>query len=399
MPVLRDTSQVDGPRLCFIGNPDSIHVWRWAQHFAGRGFDVHIVSFYSPKLKPAAGVTVDFLRQRAEGTGTSGARSALSRAPGLLRLATAARLVRAGFRSAVTRLEPDLVHAHYVSDYGFLAALTGRHPLVVSAWGSDLLLDPHRSVITRAIVRWVLSRAELVTYDAGQVAAAARRLGAPPKKMLEVVMGVEDDYLRLAAVAPPPARRDPLIVSLRSLARPLYNVEVVVRAMPEVLRAQPDARLVIGNDGALRPDLERLAAELGISPSVEFVGVVERPKQLAELLGRAAVYVSVPSSDGTSATLLEAMAAGAFPVVSDLPSNSEWIDETGGDVVPVGGVPQLAAAIVRGLSQPDLRERAATRNLEVVRRRGLWEANMARVEDAYRRLIAGSSAGGSAGRR
>jgi glycosyltransferase involved in cell wall biosynthesis len=93
------------------------------------------------------------------------------------------------------------------------------------------------------------------------------------------------------------------------------------------------------------------------------------------------------------------MAAGAFPVVSDLPSNSEWIDETGGDVVPVGGVPQLAAAIVRGLSQPDLRERAATRNLEVVRRRGLWEANMARVEDAYRRLIAGSSAGGSAGRR
>jgi glycosyltransferase involved in cell wall biosynthesis len=169
--------------------------------------------------------------------------------------------------------------------------------------------------------------------------------------------------------------------------------------MPEVLRARPDARLVIGNDGALRPDLERLAGELGISKSVEFVGVVERPKQLAELLGRAAVYVSVPSSDGTSATLLEAMAAGAFPVVSDLPSNSEWIDQTGGDLVPVGGVPELAAAIVRGLNQPDLRERVAARNLEVVRQRGLWEANMARVEDAYRGLVAGSSAGGSPRRR
>jgi L-malate glycosyltransferase len=391
MPVLRDTNQIDRPRLCFIGNPDSIHVWRWAEHFAGRGFDVHIVSFYSPKRQPPAGVTVDFLRQRLDGTGTSGARTVLSHAPGLLRLATAARLVRAGFRSVVTKLQPDLLHAHYVSDYGFLAALVGRHPLVVSAWGSDLLLDPRRSAITGAIVRWVLSRSELVTYDARQVAAAARRLGAAPQRMLEVVMGVENDYLQLAALAPPPARRDPLIVSLRSLERTLYNVEVLVRAMPEVLRAQPGARLVIGNDGALRLNLEQIAAELGVSRSVEFVGIVERPKQLAALLGRAAIYVSVPSSDGTSATLLEAMAAGAYPVVSDLLSNAEWIDEAGGDLVPVGSVPELAAAIVRGLNQPDRRERAASRNLALVRQRGLWEANMARVEDAYLSLVTSSA--------
>jgi L-malate glycosyltransferase len=380
-------SAAHATRLCLIGNPDSIHVRRWAEHFAARGFDVHIVSFYSPQQEAPAGVTVDFLRRRADGPTTSGARTALGRFPGLLRLATAARLMRAGFRGAVARLQPDLVHAHYVSDYGFLAALAGRHPLVVSAWGSDLLLDPQRSVVTGALVRWVLSRSELITYDARQVAGAARLLGAKPQRMLEVVMGVEDDFMRLASAAAPPGRRAPVIVSLRSLERPLYNVELIVRAMPEVLRAQPDARLLIGNEGALRPQLERIAAELGVSRSVEFIGFVQRPRAMAELLGRAAVYVSVPSSDGTSVTLLEAMAAGAYPVVSDLLSNGEWIDTTGGELVPVGSVPRLAAAMVRGLNEPDRRERAARRNLDVVRSRGLWEQNMKRVEDAYVRLM------------
>jgi L-malate glycosyltransferase len=375
------------PRLCLIGNPDSIHVRRWAEHFAARGFDVHIVSFYSPQQEAPAGVTVDFLRRRAEPATTSGARTALGRFPGLLRLATAARLMRVGFRGAVARLQPDLVHAHYVSDYGFLAALAGRHPLVVSAWGSDLLLDPQRSVVTGAMVRWVLSRSELITYDSRQVAGAARRLGARSQQMLEVVMGVDDEYMRLVAAATAPAQRAPVIVSLRSLERPLYNVELIVRAMPEVLRAQPEARLVIGNDGALRPHVEHVAAELGISRSVEFAGFIQRPNQLAELLGRAAVYASVPSSDGTSVTLLEAMASGAYPVVSDLLSNGEWIDKTGGELVPVGGVPELAAAIVRGLNEPDRRESAAKRNLDVVRSRGLWEQNMKRVEDAYRGLM------------
>jgi len=374
-----------------IGNPDSVHVRRWAEHFAARGFDVHIVTFYPPQQTSPRGVTVDFLRRRAVnaggGGGSSGTRDALSRFPGLLRLATATRLVQAGFRGTVARLRPDLVHAHYVSDYGFLAAITGRHPLVVSAWGSDLLVDPKRSVVTRAMVRWVLSRSQLVTYDSRQVAGAARGLGARPAQLLEVVMGVEEEYMKLASKAPPPARRAPLIVSLRSLERPLYNVELILRAMPDVLRAQPEAHLVIGNDGALRPHLEQVAAELGVSGSVEFVGFVERPGALAELLSRAAVYVSIPSSDGTSVTLLEAMAAGAYPVVSDLLSNGEWIDKGGGGLVRVGAPRELAAAIVRGLADPDRRESAARRNLDVVRSRGLWEQNMQRVEDAYRRLM------------
>jgi len=375
-------------RLCIIGNPESIHVRRWAGHFAGRGFDVHIVSFYPPREPAPDGVKVDFLRPRRDAApGVSRARAASARWPGAIRLVTALRMTRAGFLRTVANLRPDIVHAHYVSDYGFLAALTRRHPLVVSAWGSDLLVDPGRSLITRNLVRWVLARSELVTYDASQVAEAAERLGATRSRMLRVVLGVEDGYLRLVADQPPAASREPLIVSLRSLERGLYNVDRIIRAMPEVLRVVPRARLIVGNDGALRTELEKLAADLGVGESVEFVGFVERPRALAELLARAAVYASVPSSDGTSVTLLEAMAAGAYPVVSDLPANREWVTDRSGAVVPEQDVHRMAGAVVAALQDPARRQAAAELNRDLVRREGSWETNMSRQESAYRDLV------------
>src|ERR1700693_1617772 len=107
--------------------------------------------------------------------------------------------------------------------------MSGRHPLVVSAWGSDLLVDPRLSVITRRLVRWVLGRADLVTYNSSQLGDAARTMGARPERLLQVVLGVGREMLEaLPAFRVPPSERAPIIVSQRSLERPLYNVDHVI---------------------------------------------------------------------------------------------------------------------------------------------------------------------------
>jgi glycosyltransferase involved in cell wall biosynthesis len=118
------------------------------------------------------------------------------------------------------------------------------------------------------------------------------------------------------------------------------------------------------------------------------------PTELAQLLGQAAVYVSVPSSDGTSVSLLEAMTAGAYPIVSDLAANREWVGGDGGAVVPTREVAPLAQAIVEGLNDPTRRASAAERNLELMSRQGSWDVNMARMEDAYRSLVEGGTKAG-----
>ena len=378
-------------KICMIGNADSIHVQRWARHFSGRGFEVSLLSFYQPLTEFEGNPSVHFVRPRAPGVRRAGPRSAaaMGRFPGLVRMVTAVRLRAAGFYRELERINPDVVHAHYVSDYGVLAAMSGRHPLVVSAWGSDLLVDPRLSVITRRLVRWVLGRADIVTYNSTQLRDAARAMGARPERLLEVVLGVGGEMLdALPAFKVAPAGRALTIVSQRSLERPLYNVDQVISAMPEVLKQVPAARLLVGGEGALQEQLRDLAARLGVAHAVEFTGTATWPSGLADRLAKAAVYVSVPSSEGTSVTLLEAMAAGAYPVVSDLPSNREWVDDEGGTVVPVRQVVPLAQAIAAGLLDPDRRASAAKHNWKVIEDRGLWDVNMGRMERAYLELAA-----------
>jgi glycosyltransferase involved in cell wall biosynthesis len=380
-------------RICYIGNPESPHVGRWVRHFKSRGFDVTVLSYFSPQPGLAQNVPVTAVRgpSRIESGARLTSHTIPQGLPGLRRLVTAGRLKTGGFYAALAQLAPDIVHGHYASDYGFLAAVAGRHPLVVSAWGSDLLVDPKASPLVRRMVRWTLRRSDLVTYDANVLADAARELGARNHMLLRVVMGVDREFFAAAAESVTPGDRLPVIVSLRSLDRELFNVDTVIRAMALVHRQVPKARLQVGNDGRLRPRLERLAADLGLRDTVQFTGYTSSRAELARLLGRAAVYVSAPSSDGTSVTLLEAMACGAYPVVSDIPANQEWVDALGGELVPTRDPVRLADAMVRGLTDASRRQVAAARNEAIIRRDGLWDTNMARMESAYRELAAARS--------
>ncbi|MDH5201008.1 MAG: glycosyltransferase, partial [Candidatus Bathyarchaeota archaeon] len=178
----------------------------------------------------------------------------------------------------------------------------------------------------------------------------------------------------------------PTLISTRSLESPLYNVDVIVRAMAGVRRALPEARLVVAGQGGLRPRLEALAAELGLGEAVRFVGFLDR-RALREALAAAHLFVSVPRSDATSVALLEAMAVGCFPIVSDLPTQEELVEEgVNGLRVPAGDDAALAERIVAALSDADLRRRAVPLNRALVEEKGLLETNMARMEEWYYRL-------------
>ncbi len=291
-----------------------------------------------------------------------------------------------------------MVHAHYVVEYGFYAALTGRRPLVVTAWGSDVLVAPRRSPLTRAIARYALRRADLVTSSNEYISQRLVELGAPPDRVALVVLGVDTFFLEAPEASVnlrPDGETPPTVISVRSLDSPLYNVDVILRAMALVRKRMPDARLLVAGEGRLRAGLERLALRLGLAGGVTFLGHLDR-EALRDALASSHVYVSVPRSDGTSVSTLEAMAVGCFPILSDLPSQEELVqDGENGFRVAVGDAGALAERIVDALSQPDLRQRALELNRDLVRRRGLLEENMARMEELYRGLAGrpGASSG------
>jgi glycosyltransferase involved in cell wall biosynthesis len=122
------------------------------------------------------------------------------------------------------------------------------------------------------------------------------------------------------------------------------------------------------------------------------------PGELAGWLARAEVYLSASRSDSTSLSLLEAMAAGAVPVVSDIEGNREWVaDGQGASLFPPGAAAALAAALDRALSEPGWAQAARERNRRVVETRGDRARNMARIEALFAALGGVRRAAGGGG--
>lgn len=354
-------------RIVFFGDGSLNHVRRWVSYFHARGHEVLLLSFEDVSECP-------FPARRLRAHLPTKLLGYLSALPEL-------RREIAGFR-------PDLMNALYLGGYGFVAAASGFRPLAVSSLGSDLLVDYPSSFIHRRQIRSCVRRADLVVTDADELSRIAISIGARRETVLKAYMGIDETVFHpRAASAPPPdvsTGDRPRVASTRNLY-PVYDLDLLVDAAP-LVREKRDASFVVCGDGPERERLERKVKRLGLEKHFTFRGRLS-PEDIADELRRTDVYVSTSKSDSTSVSLLEAMACGATPVVTDIPANREWItDGENGLVVRTRDGRALAEAVLRALESSGFRTQVRERNLAVIRERGLWSANMARVEEAFRRL-------------
>ena len=395
LPNVNPPLQGQPLRLAVLGDFDGPHTRRWLRVFVDRGHEVHAISFYQPR-EDLPGVTLHVLRpgerQRSGEASTDRPAQALTQRARemvdaiadrwLLRVVHALRYQNAGLRRTLQAIRPDVFHGHYVVEHGFYGAFAAFHPYVVSAWGSDLLVESYAAP-NQYVARFALRRADLVTVNDQSMAMRAIELGVPSSRVAVVRLGVDASFLQ----GPPsvnldPASGPPAVISDRAL-EPLYNIDIILRAFARVRERLPDARLLVAHDGSERAALEALAGELGLGDAVRFLGRLE-PGVLRDALAGAHVYVSVPSSDSLSLSTREAMAAGAFPIVSDLPSQDGWIEHgVNGLRVPARNVERLAEAIEAALNDPELRRRAVEPNRARIESEDVLEQNMLAMEKLY----------------
>ncbi|HXF51195.1 MAG TPA: glycosyltransferase [Dehalococcoidia bacterium] len=381
-------------RIAVLGNWASPHTHAWVRWFIDRGHEVHAISYYRPREAPE-GARVHALEDRLDAPPSGAGGGGRSLLPAwFLRLAHAFRYRMAGLPRVVREIAPDVFHAHYLTEHAFYAAYAlDVHPFVATAWGSDVFLDAARSRASRGLVRTVAQKADLVTANNRHMARELVRMGVPESKVAVIVLGAERFFLegRETSVNLSGGPAPPTVLSTRAL-EPLYRIDVILRAMRLVRGQVADARLVIAGAGSQRGALETLARELGLEDAVTFAGFLSR-ERLRDAFRSAHVYVSVPESDGTSVAVTQAMAAGCFPIVSDLPSQEEIVDDgVNGFRAPVGDADALAERIVRALSDSEIRRRAAEVNGRLVEERWLLETNMARMEELYLALASGRGA-------
>jgi glycosyltransferase involved in cell wall biosynthesis len=360
-------------RILFLAEASSVHSHRWIRYFAEQGHSIEWVSLSDAN----GGSTPSGVRFHPVGYPRS--RS--------LRILRATAVVRnllhdGGF---------DIVHAHYAGSYGLVGALSGFHPFVLTPWGSDVLHAGRRRFY-RPLIRFTVRRADLITCDAEHLRDAVVNLGAERDRVRLVYFGTDTDRFH-PGLASEDLRFDlgasdaPLIISARTL-HPLYDVSTLLRAVPEVLREWPNARIVVAGDGPQRHELEALSASLGISGATRFVGSLS-PDHLAIYLATADVYVSTSTSDGgLAATTAEAMACATPVIITDFGQNRAWVDDgRSGVIVPIGDSRTLSAAILRLLRDDTLRREMGRTGRAVIEQRNSYRREMGRMEQMYESLV------------
>jgi L-malate glycosyltransferase len=355
-------------RILVLSSGGVGHTQRWVDYFVDQGDEVHLATLET-------GVPTRALEHRLPSLAPVPALKYPMAVPWLRRLAR--------------ELRPDVVAAHYVPNYGLMGALLGRRPLAVVAWGSDVLLNAGRTAFHRWRARYVLERADLVFSDAQMLTRTIAAQGIRPRRVETLTFGVDTRRFRpLEGSASAP----PIILSYRQLL-PLYHVDLLVRAVPEIKRRTKAAFQVrIIGQGSERERLVALAHALEVAAEVTFVPGRPSDEEMIDEIRRASVYVSTSTSDTTSVSLLEAMACGVPPVVTRIPGSEEWIVHgENGFLVPLEPPAALADAIVKLLEQPTLGRTFAERNLGLVRSRADWTRNMARTRELLAELAEGRS--------
>ncbi|MGO4392621.1 glycosyltransferase family 4 protein [Variovorax sp. M-6] len=245
----------------------------------------------------------------------------------------------------IEQWRPKLVHAHQASNVAWHAGRAARHgglPLVLTLWGSDVLRLHEWNWLYRHLMRSTLRAASAWTADAPILLSTAERICHPKAAPLREWIPIGID--------PPPAigvvQRERRVLSCR-LHKPLYRIDAILRAFAGLPEARDDWILEVAGAGDQSAELQQLARHLGLDGRVEFTGMLSAT-ELARAYRRSALFVSVPESDGTAVSLLEAMAAGCLPVLSDLAANREWVQD-GRTGLLVSDLAKLGTALSRGM--------------------------------------------------
>jgi len=221
---------------------------------------------------------------------------------------------------------PDFTHIQQVNRVAFMASRilgSAKRKHAVTAWGSDVLVIPEKSIFYKKMTQRVLDHASFITADSADMISVISKL-TDNKNCHLVFLGI-DPIQSLP--------KEKIIFSNRALYE-LYNINGVILEFNEFQKSNPDWKLVIAGVGDKSDRLKMLVDDLKLNEKIEFVGWLDAEKN-NDYYRRSAIYISLPTSDGTSVSLLEAMSAGCIPVVSDLPVAHEWIDSGKNGIIKI----------------------------------------------------------------
>ncbi|MBN2280610.1 MAG: glycosyltransferase [Candidatus Marinimicrobia bacterium] len=358
-------------KLCFIADATSIHIINWLKYFVERGHRVFLITDTENTLQGAQvhliGDCLPFFN-----------------IPVLSASLQIYRKIKK-IKQLIRKIQPDIVHAHYATNYGFLAAKTGFHPLLVTCHGSDLLLDPDKDMINRYFVKFALRNSDIITLPSQQMAEMAIGLTQKSKNISILQYGIDTNLFQFRQRT---MSSKTTFISSRALL-PKYRIDLLIQAFYKLSLDYPDIELIIVGKGPQEVGLKKLAIDLKICDKVFFAG--EKTNfEMNNYYHQAEFYVTTSPTDGLSVSLQEALACGCFPILPDNDSNLE-VEKQGFQVelYRTNEIDSLYFKMKKSLERKSNLIYMVENNAKLVRQYYSRETNLAKIERLYQKLTGG----------
>jgi glycosyltransferase involved in cell wall biosynthesis len=284
------------------------------------------------------------------------------------------------FRRLTKKIKPDLIHAGPIQTCAFIAVLSGFHPILTMSWGFDLMKDVYRNWRWEWITKYVLRNTQYFTSDACVTRDKAVEYGMDPEKTVVFPWGVDLTHFTPSTVHRPSSG---FTIFCNRSWEPNYGVDVLARAFVKVSQQRPDVSLMLLGGGSQGAAIRQILIKGGVEERVTFPGQISN-LDLPRFYHMADLYVSPSHVDGSSVSLMEALACGLPCLVSDIPANKEWVFEgQNGWLFPDGNSDVLAAKILVAIqcrkSLPEIGRNARA----VAEERADWNKNFQKLMQAY----------------
>jgi glycosyltransferase involved in cell wall biosynthesis len=378
-------------KILFVADGRSPISQNWIRHFVQHGDEVYLASTFACSLDfpvkeleitPVAFSSVQKVNRRpgTRSARTVGLRTMIRQWFGPFTIRRAADRLH-GF---IERVKPDIVHAMRIPYEGMMAAdaYTGA-PLIVSTWGNDFTLHAPSTRLMEHYTRWTMKVADALHADCQRDVRLAYEWGLARDKLSLVAPG--NGGIRTDIFYPPQKpMEEPVIINPRGF-RPYVRNDVFFQAIPFVRAKHPNAKFVFALMAG-EVQAETWIRELGVRDSVELLPPLPHA-QMADIFRRAQIVASPSIHDGTPNSLLEGIACGCFPVAGDLESIREWITPNeNGLLFDSNDARSIADTICAAIENISLREKAASRNHEIISTRAEYQKNMKRAQEFYKKV-------------
>ena len=291
-------------------------------------------------------------------------------------------------RRIIKEIKPDLIHAGPIQNCAFLAALSAFRPILAMSWGYDLVMEADKSAWMKWVTRYTLKRSAYFTSDAHFTRDKAVAFGMDPARTVIFPWGVDIEHFPQKTFKRSNVQTFTLFCN--RTWESIYGVDVLAKAFVKVAANNPSVDLILLGGGSQGARIRQILMNGGVLDRVHFGGQVSYD-DLPRWYQMTDIYISPSHVDGSSVSLMEALASGLPCLVSDIPGNKEWISEgENGWLFRDGDADDLVEKISHAIKNRRSFKKMGESARKTDEQKADWKKNFGKLLEAYDNVIARS---------